>query len=358
MLQLFILCLRVDIRSVIHQMIASKQDFWTCFLHILKRENSYLSGLDLTDTKNVRNLFSKSNSKFVNQQIVLLVDEIDSFEVEIVKRMVKDCPMEEQREIIHEVVNGNLCLLSDLLSIRNNRSAYETHSVVFFANWMGQYMDKVIGNSPFRITQVSAIPTFTLLEVKELLGQWATQEKVTIDPSIVEFIFEYSNGVQGIVGLLASYYVNHLRQFTLSSFGREPTMQDFENQFISTNFWNFFLQHVNVERIVELFEKNTNLKREVFRYMLDQRNELSESSKNVLMKLNIIKPWKSFSPEIEFTSPLMERVVYFMLEKQSITPMETIPLTTQGSIDFVSIVANVVKQMNRFAALSHKASKP
>ena len=144
-----------------------------------------------------KEIFHKDNTCF-KRPLILFIDEFDSLPPAVIDRLVtlfRDIYLKRDRYALHGL---SLIGVRAVLGVDSERG------------------------SPFNIQRSLHVPNFTVDEVTDLFDQYQQESGQTVEPEVVQRVFETTNGQPGLVGwfgelLTEKYNPDHLASIDVSA---------------------------------------------------------------------------------------------------------------------------------------------
>ncbi|KAL0484158.1 hypothetical protein AKO1_004760 [Acrasis kona] len=131
-----------------------------------------------------KKVFGRRSLHFCGKKVVLIIDEIDGI----------GTWSDDDRMIF----------LDDLRTLKNERASeavFVLQSVIVITNYMGKYLNTIMGSS-FNVNDKVTAPYFSLEETKHLFEQYKADTNNQVQDEIIEHIHEQCRGAQGITQML------------------------------------------------------------------------------------------------------------------------------------------------------------
>ena len=269
-------------------------------------------------------LFSKEfGEKFYKKKsFVLFLDELDCISKLEIKTRLEFLSMlrvlkSEQREEIY---------LNSLFS------------VVGITNYVGEYLESTLGNSPFNIQNKILAPYFTKEEVSQLFKQYEDQEKIKIDSSIIENIYSQTQGAQGLTTLIGAC----LDEFRVRG---QLNTTNWLNYSCSNEIFKYAeLNSANLKKMLSTISDDKNLIPSLLRILcgVEEKYVKNKSHFDALIKCNIIKENKG---NYVVASPFIKKFLLYFISKHESKPFIEIPFQNE-KLDVLSLITSIIENFD------------
>jgi hypothetical protein len=267
-------------------------------------------------------LFSKKKGLW-DRPLILLIDEVDTIPLSLLDLMVaqfREMYLDRQNNWLHGLA---LIGVRAVLGIESQRG------------------------SPFNIQRSLKVPNLTFEEVKELYRQYQDESGQQIEPTVVEKVYESTQGQPGLV----------------SWFGELLTEKYNPGTVIDMETWKIVWQNARFvepnNTVMNLIAKAREPEYQQFLIKLFGNNNIPFSFHrpvcNYLYLHGIIKPFSITSPELgqicRFTSPFIQDCLYYALtdeiigDERAILPLA--PLDELSDV-FTSSSLNIPALLTRY----------
>ncbi|KAL0479654.1 hypothetical protein AKO1_010967 [Acrasis kona] len=266
------------------------------------------------------------DSKF-NKPMVLIIDEIDALGAAHVNA-------EQRREFLSVIksqkdrrIAGGIVTLVATIAISN----------VFVIN-------DTIGSSAY-IMDVVYAPFFSLDQTRTLFSQYETQNGISVDPKIVEQIYEFTNGAPGLTAIMGQQLDNEKKRLK-----RVPNPSEWHTFLNSKTCIRNVLQTANYSLMYNHLLRDKH----VFNILLDHLSNkrplgaIQKDDLDFLQKINVIRVVKN---NVTVANPFVLCLIAYMMRKEPSNRQNPTLLSPNGNVDVKNLILEAAKLINPFDVL-------